>query len=95
MIPMLPSAVQLLMKKSPIIHTAIYGAYTELYAGLSQDITEERNGGWRMFGSLKVIVVNLRLVQPWGRFEPIRSQLADEETGKKYWEWTEEQVKDY
>ena len=28
------------------LHTPIYGAYTELYAGLSPDVTIERNGAW-------------------------------------------------
>lgn len=43
-------------------------------------------------------------VVPWGRFYPIRRDLVDatklEEEGgnghaKKFWDWTEEQVKDY
>lgn len=28
------------------MHDPINGAYTELYAGLSTDITEKQNGGW-------------------------------------------------
>jgi hypothetical protein len=31
----------------------INGAYTELFAGLSNDITEENNGGWGKIPSLQ------------------------------------------
>lgn len=61
-----------------ILHPPIFGAYTEIYAGLSSDITEKNNGGW---------------VAPWSRIVPIRKDLADPGIGKKYWEWSEEQVK--
>ncbi|CEJ91607.1 hypothetical protein VHEMI07309 [[Torrubiella] hemipterigena] len=56
------------------------GAYTELFAGLSDTIDEEDNGGWLV---------------PFGKVEPIRADLAEAEIGKKYWEWSEEQVKQY
>ena len=55
----------------PLLHPAIYGAYTELFAGLSPDITEKDNGGW---------------LQPWGRVRPIRKDLAEPELGKKFWD---------
>ncbi|KAI0485533.1 short-chain dehydrogenase [Xylaria cf. heliscus] len=67
----------------------IKGAYTELYAGLSPDITIEKTGSW---------------VIPFGRLAEIRKDLqeatrseADGGNGNaaKFWDWTEEQVKQY
>jgi hypothetical protein len=34
-------------------------------------------------------------VSPFGKVEPARKDLLDPELGKKYWEWSEEQVKPY
>ena len=34
---------------NPILHTPIHGAYTELFGGLSPDVTMENNGAWSMF----------------------------------------------
>lgn len=73
-----------------ILHETIYGSYTELFAGLSPDVTASRNGAW---------------IAPWGRFAPsLREDLvaslkteAEGGTGvaAKFWEWSEEQVKNY
>ncbi|KAI1414498.1 putative short-chain dehydrogenase [Hypoxylon sp. FL1857] len=72
-----------------ITYPSINGAYTLLYAGLSPEITLEKTGSW---------------VIPFGRIYPIRKDLVEatkteEEggngTGKKFWEWTEEQIKPY
>ncbi|PMD21370.1 NAD(P)-binding protein [Hyaloscypha hepaticicola] len=72
-----------------ILHTPIHGAYTELFAGLSPDVTQDHNGAW---------------IIPWGRIAPIRKDLeaagkSEKEGGTgvaaKFWEWTEEQVKPY
>ncbi|KAF4619006.1 hypothetical protein G7Y89_g14843 [Cudoniella acicularis] len=72
-----------------LTYPPIQGAYTELFAGLSPDITLENNGAW---------------VVPWGRFLPLRKELeagsktiAEGGTGiaEKFWEWTEEQVRPY
>ncbi|KAJ6088344.1 short-chain dehydrogenase [Penicillium sp. IBT 16267x] len=68
------------MMTNLLLYPAIYGAYTELYAGLSAEITEENNASF---------------VAPWGRVIPIRKDLYDPELTKKYWEWSEQQVKDY
>ncbi|KAH7385138.1 hypothetical protein BKA64DRAFT_158607 [Cadophora sp. MPI-SDFR-AT-0126] len=71
------------------LYAPIYGAYTELFAGLSPDVTSEKNGAW---------------IIPWGRFNPLRADIeagskSEEEGGtgisKKFWEWSEEQVKSY
>ncbi|KAF5673900.1 short-chain dehydrogenase reductase [Fusarium heterosporum] len=67
----------------------IYGAYTELFAAFSSDITIEKSGTW---------------VVPWGRFMPIRPDvqkgaLPESEGGtgmaEFFWKWSEEQVKPY
>ncbi|KAL2069771.1 hypothetical protein VTL71DRAFT_14450 [Oculimacula yallundae] len=64
-------------------------AYTELFAGLSPDVTSEHNGAW---------------IIPWGRFGTLRADIeagseTEEEGGtgvaKKFWERSEEQVKSY
>ncbi|CAM1512006.1 Fc.00g095190.m01.CDS01 [Cosmosporella sp. VM-42] len=70
-------------------YPAINGAYTELFAAFSSDITNEKSGIW---------------VAPWGRFLSIRSDLqkgaipeSEGGTGmaEKFWAWSEEQVKPY
>ncbi|KAE9378419.1 putative estradiol 17 beta-dehydrogenase [Stipitochalara longipes BDJ] len=69
-----------------IRYPPINGAYTELFAGLSPDVTIEKSGDW---------------VIPWGRFYLIRNDLieatktkAEGGTGgtNDFWEWSEEQV---
>lgn len=35
------------------------------------------------------------LVGPYGRLDNARKDLYDEARGKKFWEWTEEQVRPY
>ncbi|KAK7519420.1 uncharacterized protein IWZ02DRAFT_292351 [Phyllosticta citriasiana] len=63
------------------------GAYVELYAGWSPDITAENNGA---------------LVIPWGRLHTPRSQLLEAIKSKKdggmgvaeqFWDWCDQQVK--
>ncbi|KAK7699751.1 short-chain alcohol dehydrogenase [Diaporthe eres] len=70
-------------------YAPVHGAYTELFAGLSPEVTAERAGQY---------------IFPWGRFQPICSplQLAakpEAEGGadlpKKFWEWSEKQVEKY
>ncbi|KAL7625754.1 hypothetical protein AAE478_004977 [Parahypoxylon ruwenzoriense] len=72
-----------------VTYPPVNGAYTLLYAGLSPDITLEKTGSW---------------VVPFGRTLPIRKDLIEATktgaeggngTGKKFWEWTEEQIKAY
>lgn len=72
---------------APLLHEPTFGGYTELYVGLSLDITLEKNGAY---------------VIPWGRLRPdeacprkdIIHAMAPEEQGglgytKKLWEWCE------
>jgi retinol dehydrogenase-12 len=88
-----------------LLHTPIHGAYTELFAGLSPDVTMEKNGAWSehmktYFG----IFTNHSLVAPWGRFVSLRKDIegaakSKEEGGtgiaSQFWNWTEEQVKPF
>lgn len=71
------------------LYSPIHGAYTELFAGLSPDVTLDKSGAW---------------IQPWGRFVPQRKDLeigskAETEGGtgiaEKFWKWTEDQVEPY
>ncbi|KKP00752.1 hypothetical protein THAR02_07139 [Trichoderma harzianum] len=75
--------------KAFFLHPPKYGAYTELFAGLSPTVTMDRSGDW---------------VGPWGRFLSVRGDLKkaseDESNGglgtsKAFWEWTDEQVRPY
>ncbi|KAH8687940.1 hypothetical protein BGZ60DRAFT_394871 [Tricladium varicosporioides] len=72
-----------------VLHEPVLGAYTELFAGLSPQVTIERSGEW---------------VVPWGRFMKIRKDLRDASrlkvdggigVGEMFWEWCEEQVKSH
>ncbi|RFU32077.1 hypothetical protein B7463_g4236, partial [Scytalidium lignicola] len=67
----------------------VYGAYTELFAGFSPDITLDNTGCW---------------VIPWGRISQIRKDIDDSaipesEGGSglatKFWNWCEAEVKIY
>jgi len=70
-----------------VLFDPVFGAYTQLYAGLSRDITAERNGAY---------------VIPWGRIrgdeacprkDILNAMLPEEEGGlgygEKLWEWCE------
>ncbi|KAI1078777.1 retinol dehydrogenase 12 [Whalleya microplaca] len=72
-----------------IEHDPIYGAYTELFGAFSPELTLDRNNAF---------------IGPWGRIEPLRRDIdmacrTVEEGGtgnaKDFWEWTEQQVRDY
>ncbi|KAM0430104.1 hypothetical protein ACHAPT_006110 [Fusarium lateritium] len=75
-----------------LMYPPVMGAYTELYAGLSPDITldkMDKTGNW---------------VIPFGRIHPIRKDLTEatrteEEggngTGLKFWQWSETEVNKY
>ncbi|KAM5343768.1 hypothetical protein ACJ41O_012305 [Fusarium nematophilum] len=72
-----------------LMYPPIWGAYTELYAGLSPDLTLEKTGSW---------------VIPFGRVHPIRRDLTaatkseaegGNGTSRKFWEWSEGEVGKY
>ncbi|KAK0385885.1 hypothetical protein NLU13_7062 [Sarocladium strictum] len=69
-----------------VTYPTLNGAYTELFAGLSPEVTMDHSGEW---------------VVPFGRFLPIRRDLqlaarTEAEGGnghaEQFWEWTEKQV---
>ncbi|KAI3339761.1 hypothetical protein F4824DRAFT_36535 [Ustulina deusta] len=71
------------------LHAPINGAYTELFAGLSPDVTMEKSGAW---------------IVPFGRFMRPRKDLkeatktkAEGGSGiaKEFWEWNEEQIRPF
>lgn len=68
---------------------AIYGAYTELFAGLSHEIGPKDNG---------------KFVIPWGKLGAPRDDIAKSCLGaaeggtglaSKFWEWSEKEVTAY
>ncbi|KAI1880269.1 hypothetical protein JX265_001890 [Neoarthrinium moseri] len=75
--------------KPLICYAPVYGAYTELFAGVSDQVTLDKTGSW---------------IVPWGRFSDMRSDLdlgsrpeGEGGTGiaQKFWEWSEAQVQPY
>ena len=82
------SAVEMVLIKM-MVYPPVNGAYTELFAGLSKDVTLDKSGSW---------------ILPWGRFSPQRPDLvqgskskADGGTGiaERFWNWSEAQVKTF
>ncbi|KAG0644123.1 hypothetical protein HOY80DRAFT_1133360 [Tuber brumale] len=71
---------------TPIINLALYppyyGALTELFAGLSPQVDESRNGAY---------------VIPWGRFGNPRSDIVGGygENGPKLWDWVESECREF
>ncbi|KAI1122428.1 hypothetical protein F5Y10DRAFT_254116 [Nemania abortiva] len=76
-----------------LLYDPIFGAYTNIFAGLSPDLKIEHNGTY---------------VIPWGRRRPdneitrkdiVKAMAPESEGGlgyaKKFWEWCEEQWKPY
>ena len=51
-----------------MLHDPLYGAYTELWAAFSPDVSPADNG---------------RYVIPWGRFGPVRNDIAISLKGKE------------
>lgn len=67
-----------------ILYPAVFGAYTELYCGLSQDLTTAKDQG--------------AYVVPWGRKWGTRSDLEGERgeaTARRLYEWCDEKTKKY
>ncbi|KAH5432697.1 hypothetical protein HBI47_096690 [Parastagonospora nodorum] len=63
-----------------LLHPAVNGAYTELYAGLSPDVVGMKKGEW---------------VVPFGRIMSLRKDLAEGGNAREFWEWTEKVVEKY
>jgi hypothetical protein len=69
-----------------LLYPAIYGAYTEIYSGLSPDLTLEKDQGGYII--------------PWGRKASVRPDLRQEaikEDGQasKLFDWCEKVTKEY
>lgn len=88
-----------------ILHPAIHGAYTELFAGLADEVAA-KNGAWGKFASSKLSRrLTDEIVVPWGRFmEMTRKDLREGTKAKTeggsgiaedFWEWNETQIKPY
>ncbi|KAF2098522.1 NAD(P)-binding protein [Rhizodiscina lignyota] len=79
------SAIALVIVNRLLLYDAVFGAYTELWSGWSEDITKDNDGGY---------------VLPWGRLGGNRKDL-EEEMGKsggiaeKFWDWCERETKAY
>ncbi|KAI1392110.1 putative estradiol 17 beta-dehydrogenase [Hypoxylon trugodes] len=75
---------------SPFMYPIINGVYTQLFAGLSPDVTVDKAGSY---------------VIPFGRLHYFRKDLEDgaakseaeggNGTTQKFWDWSEDQVKQY
>lgn len=93
------------------LHPVKYGAYTELFAGLSPKVTIDHPGDWSKFlllteslGSLGYHADTPDLVVPWGRFAQLRPTLVKAAkptseggngTAEQFWKWSEDQIKSY
>jgi retinol dehydrogenase-12 len=68
-----------------LMYDATFGAYTELYSGLSQDLSLEKDQG--------IFVV------PWGRNYPVRSDIEGErgegKNSAKLFEWCDRETSQY
>lgn len=62
-----------------MLYDASYGGLTELFGGLSPEITPQHNGTY---------------IIPWGRFGTVRKDIVDADTGR-FWQWCEDQVQKY
>ncbi|KAI0123776.1 hypothetical protein BJ170DRAFT_674699 [Xylariales sp. AK1849] len=77
-----------LLRKT-VLHPPVYGAYTNLFAGVSPEITLEKSGSY---------------VAPWGKLWQVSDDMikasktkveGGTEIAKSFWEWTDVQVRPY
>ncbi|UKZ52455.1 hypothetical protein TrVGV298_006232 [Trichoderma virens] len=82
-------AVMTYILRKTLLYPPIYGAYTNLFAGFSPEVTLEKTGTF---------------VAPWGQFwtlskEMIAGSISKSEGGtgiaSSFWDWTEAQIKPY
>ncbi|KAH6603969.1 short-chain dehydrogenase [Trichoderma cornu-damae] len=75
--------------RKTLLHPPVYGAYTNLFAAFSPQVTIERSGNF---------------VAPWGKFWNVSKEMIDGSKPKSqggtgiannFWEWTEAQIKPY
>lgn len=66
-----------------LLHPAVYGSYTELFAALHPGITVEQNGSY---------------IGPWGNFRSLRDDIKEgltNGTAQKLWDWADQQVEPF
>lgn len=62
-----------------VLHPSVYGGYTELFAGWSEEAGQrEKQGAY---------------IGPWGRFVMLRKDVDESSQGKRLWEWCEQETK--
>lgn len=71
---------------NPFLYPAVYGAYTELYAGLSPDLQLPRDQG--------------KYIIPWGRQATFNradvvENFGEGKNSEKLWDWCERETKQY
>lgn len=64
-----------------MLYPPVFGAYTELFAGWSEDAGKPEN--------------QAKYVVPWGRFGMLRADVDANTDGGKLWEWCERECKPY
>lgn len=64
-----------------LVYKPVFGAYTELFAGWSEEAGKPENDG--------------KYVVPWGRFGDLRADVKGSQDGVKLWEWCERESKPY
>ncbi|KAI8630200.1 hypothetical protein F5Y19DRAFT_429318 [Xylariaceae sp. FL1651] len=77
------------MLRKTLLHPPRYGAFTNLFAAFSPEVTLERSG---------------QFVAPWGQFRSVSKEMVDGSksrshggngTAQKFWDWSEAQIKAY
>jgi len=89
-----------------LLKDPINGAYCELFAGMSPEVTIEKTGSWSRYKSIVPLhlLTWYSLVIPFGRFGALKKDI--ELSGKRkseggngraeeFWEWSEKQVQQY
>lgn len=65
-----------------LVYPTIFGGYTELFAGWSEEAGKPENAG--------------KYIGPWGRFVILREDVRSNKEGqKKIWDWCEKETKNY
>jgi retinol dehydrogenase-12 len=64
-----------------LVYKPVFGAYTELFAGWSEEAGKPENDG--------------KYIVPWGRFGELRADVKASQDGVKLWEWCERESKPY
>lgn len=90
--------------RKTVLHPPVYGAYTNIFAAFSPEITIEKTGSYSKYQISAHSEIKLtnseKIVAPWGRFWQISKDMQDAAkteteggTGiaQKFWEWSQAQ----